>query len=466
MSTALCVALEGRANLLDAGLSSCAELPIATCALHFVSTDTDRTRFELCAPVAAGARCAPSSSQPLSCGVDAGLARVRTLRAALEHRLTVLRNASLGVILEQATVALASVFELAIGADARLSAESVEAMLRYQLETRRASPYGWVAPGAPFELRQVARQLVVDQISGTIALLQRDIINADARLVRAASRGIQPTHRPLRGDSWRPEAWRAKALDAPASGALTDLRGSVRVAGDGYLHCESLSEGIAAAGHSGRRPCFVAGFNSAANLMRQQRDGEWELDSNGARALRDLGVNTFVVIASPVALLRDDLTLNPSALEKLRWEVGSAVAAGFVLIIHVPSAMPRWALQRYSDLGVSEGQHSISYDIDHPMATELMRAYFRALLPALRPPPPPSPPPSSPSPLRGGDGSSRGGDGGGDGGGGGGGDGGGDGGRGEGGGCHPSILGIGPRFMGCARVHMRARGLPYHLVHM
>ena len=83
-------------------------------------------------------------------------------------------------------------------------------------------------------------------------------------------------------------------------------------------------------------------------------------------------------------MLLADRTLDTRLVLKLQSEIDSAVAAGFAIVVHVPCAMPAWALSQYPDLGVSTGQHSISYDIEHPQALPLLSLFVEQLLPAVQ----------------------------------------------------------------------------------
>ena len=304
-----------------------------------------------------------------------GLARLAALHESLALRVSLLRNRSASVALEVATLAVSEVFEQAIQADVALPTSSIEAMLRYQVETRHASTHGWADT---LSLQQIASNLPFEEMASMEAVLHAEVEAADQRL-RAHLAGLEGAAIAMQQAEGEPE--------------MVDIRGSFVEVDDGYLYRASNASAtrlVEASPASGALtmapPLFVSGFNSASTLFRQSHSsGEWRLDRDGGRRLRALGTNTIVLFASPASLLLSNLTLSEVGLSKLREELSSAQSEGLAAILHVPSALPEWALQLYPDLGVHNGQHSVSYDIDHPQAEPLMHAFFSALMPSLSP---------------------------------------------------------------------------------
>lgn len=348
-----------------------------------------------------------STASGSSCDIASGLAHLTSLRSALAQRVSLLlraramesitppsRRLTVAASLTDAAVAVGELFELAIARDAALATDAVEAMLRYQLVSRGASPHGWADGTA--SLQELAARLPYDELEGAISVL-RDAADAADAILGA----LPPPSSSLGIDEDRTAAASSQPASALGFGGA-DVRGpSVEVSADGYLRRRGTAPDPNAP------PIFVAGFNSAANLMQRGRDsdgGRYQLDPKSARRLRALGTNTIVLFASPAVLLGPNATrLAHAPLQKLQDELRSAASEGLGVILHVPSTMPRWALELHPGLGVSEGQHSIDYDIDHPAAAGLMAAFFRVLLPHLteRAPSAPSAPssPSTPAPA-------------------------------------------------------------------
>ena len=312
-------------------------------------SDAVREAFRLC--TRNGQRCVAGS--PLACSFDAGRARLIALRESLVLRIEALFNqtgSNESVALERAAVATSEIIESGIAADGQLTRDQLAAMLNYQLITRRALPTGWA--DGPFSLRQIAGHLVYDQIAGMEKVLHSEALKADARVHQLA----------------------AAASTAPVGAATADVRGAGVSEADGMLRHDT----------NGTSALYVAGFNSVGNLIvRGRHDRAWRLDENGAQRLRAIGTNVVVLFASPSVMLREDYNLSATAVTKLVQSIESVEAHGLAVIVHVPSTMPSWAVQRYPGLGRSDGQHSISYDIDHPHVPALMGAFFRALHPLL-----------------------------------------------------------------------------------
>ena len=357
-----CLLLEGRFPIAE-----CSGVALDMCSRGYTA-DASRRLFHFCGQN--DGHCTTVSG-PHSCGVDAALSRIVASRQRLEEHIAALRNRSMSTALEEATCAISETFELAAHADAALSTDAIEAMLRYQLVARDASPFGWW-DAQTVSLRQVAAHMVFDELAAVEALLQRDNLHAEAR---------------LGGLSIAPEVSRWYA--AP------DLRADDLQIQARYLyrtqHDDTIG-GVATAAAS--PPLFVAGFNSLARVFHQQHSSsaegadEWQMDRNAARHLQAMGMNMVVLFASPARLLLPNLTMSEPEMRQLRDELRSADDNGFSTILHVPSELPPWALEADPTLGTRDGQHSISYDISHPQAMPLMEAFIRGLHGALPPPPP------------------------------------------------------------------------------
>ena len=85
----------------------------------------------------------------------------------------------------EATAATAEIFEAGVAADAQLTPQALEAMLRYQIEVRRASPHGWAS--GPLSLRQLAATMVYDEIAGTEAVLHSAMNKLNSMLAAHAA---------------------------------------------------------------------------------------------------------------------------------------------------------------------------------------------------------------------------------------------------------------------------------------
>ena len=350
--------------------STCEAIAPTICSRHYVRSGDNVSFCHLVDAV-----CMPASS--VRCTVPDGLGRLSRMRETLLLRVQLLQSVyNASVAHEEATAAVSHTFERGILADSALSLQQVEAMLRYQLVVRNAEAFGWAS--GPFNLTQIAMHLVYDQLASMERVLHAELTAADERLAALRSGSPPPT---------------------PASvwllPALADVRSRPEVI-DGYLRRRSFHVTVAEAALSGSStapveelppaPLFVSGFNSASTLIKRRQSGEWAIDRNGVRQLRALGTNVIVLFASPAALLLANETLDAEGLQKLQEELRSVSEEGLAAIVHIPSVMPSWALERFPSLGVRDGQHSIAYDVDHPQTMLLMRIFFRQLLPALHPP--------------------------------------------------------------------------------
>jgi hypothetical protein len=272
-----CAALEARANLLDGSqaASTCAAQSVENCE-RFYTSDARRERVWLCELRAHDGACGRSTE--LACGLAASLLRLRALRHSLGLRVSALVNATASVALERATLETSVVMENGIAADGALTREQLTTMLNYQIVNRGVAPTGW-ADGA-FSVQQVAGHLAFDQLAAMERVLHDAIAAADTRLHRYRL-ATMPRRR---------AAQPAAANLAP----LADVRGATVSPSDGCLHRPSLAQGSTP-------PLFVAGFNTASNLITRGKRGRrvWRLDDAGARSLRALGTNVVVLFASP-----------------------------------------------------------------------------------------------------------------------------------------------------------------------
>ena len=198
--------LEGRAAVADG--SKCITVGTAACHRYFM-VDAPKQVFTPCR--VSHNQCL-GGTPLLGCGIEAGLARLADLRTRLQLRSAHLQNYSAPALLEEATIAMSATFEAAIQSDAAVSADAMEAMLRYQVETRRASKHGWA--DGPFSLRQIGEQIVYNEIASMETILLRDLHASDVRIAQ-----LDTSH-----------GWGTPRAHLPPS----DLRGAATVAG-GYL---------------------------------------------------------------------------------------------------------------------------------------------------------------------------------------------------------------------------------------
>ena len=238
-----------------------------------------------------------------------------------------LQNISASVAIESAALAVSETFEQAVLADAALSRDQIEAMLRYSIESRHVERFGWA--DGPFNVEQIARHWTRDELASSELVLHSALRAAVARLHALAAEGAA-AGRVAR--SWRD---------------LSDVRGPLAVI-DGYLYRRA-----------GGVPLLPSGFNVASTLFSLGRhSGHWALDQRGARRLRALGANLIVISCSPARLLLEDGTVSPPELSQLREELESADASGLAVILHVCCAQPgaaRLCPARYSPAVLSSG---------------------------------------------------------------------------------------------------------------
>ena len=289
---AQCALLEGRTNLLDGpgngGSVTCDTLQPTTCRHFYTTSGTDGELFTLC-DSADGGPCVAGDT--ISCSLPSGVAHVAALRQQLSERVAAMHAASsfhasssrlsVAALLAEAAIAIAEEFELGVARDAELPTAAIEAMLRAQLESG-TSPHGWA--DGPFTLQQIAAQLPRDELSGTIAVLEAEIAEADARLHEAQAHAQQQL---LLGDAGSEGAASTQGGDTTALPPVRVTGPRVRTSSRGYLVNGSAAEadggpvagdgsgiqgessGVGGSGSGGEAgpPLFVAGFNSAGNLL-------------------------------------------------------------------------------------------------------------------------------------------------------------------------------------------------------
>jgi hypothetical protein len=145
-----CAAIEGRANVRARSRPNAEHCPdleaepsLRSACDAFYETDAAGAGYSRCASVDGG-RCERDGGPALPCGVVATLARCRTLLNELREHASALWRGGRHAHLEDASIATAEVFELAISQDAALPVRTSEHILQTTLS--RAAPFGWVSP--------------------------------------------------------------------------------------------------------------------------------------------------------------------------------------------------------------------------------------------------------------------------------------------------------------------------------
>jgi hypothetical protein len=355
-----------------------ASLGEATRCEEWYTSDDQRAVFSPCQPGQPPEptwRCTTgeplSSSSGQGCSISSWRDHLHALRDELARVTRALRRLarrmprSRAALQEaEASLAVAEVFlgaapalEGGIDADAALSLDVREAMMRQQLHSA-VVPAGWAV--GPHDMRQLAEQLPYDELAGTEVLLVRALRAAYDRL-REWDGYAGGRLGPNADDGLEEGAVDAAPLASPPVSWMVER---------GYLRD----------GRTGTR-LYLNGFNTQLRLLGRATEpgAHPSLDQAGARRLRALGVNVAPLVVNPAAMLLPDLALSHSGLAALSRGLQEFDAAGILVQLHIASNLPRWALDKYEGLELSDSQHGIRYDIDHPAAVRLTAGFLRSL---------------------------------------------------------------------------------------
>ena len=340
-----CADVEGRARVLRARGAVCAKLAAEHCD-RFYETDPAGRHVRLCG--VAGGTCTASTVVSNECSVDDVRERCRSHLSELRQLAGALRARGTDVAAEDATVAIAEAFDLAIQSDVSLPLETAVQVLNVAAE--RAEPFGWM--DGVHTTEEIALQMPLDEAIGV-----------EEVLLEAIEEAREALHN-------RPAGFRMRA-------ALDWMNGTLSTTADGWF-----------SGAAGDTRSLLTGFNALEHHLSvapddadQLASGSRRLPAEWQRRLESWGVSVISVQLPLAKLLDSDEKPNVDEAHRIKLHLEWASRNNLSVVLHLSHYVPSWAEERYADLVMQdeEAQHGVHYDIDHPFAATLLHRSLRSL---------------------------------------------------------------------------------------
>ena len=116
--------------------------------------------------------------------------------------------------------------------------------------------------------------------------------------------------------------------------------------------------------------------------FEQVRTGTKRLPRGWEERLRTLGINVISYEMALAKLVTPDGALNRDEAEQIASHLDWAAQMNISLVLHLSQRMPEWALEAHAKLAAHEdetGQHGVHYDIDSPIAQQIVQVALRGL---------------------------------------------------------------------------------------